>query len=58
MDYPIVAIGGITQENIVDVAATNAASGIAMISAVLDDGGSISKEKTIQLIEAVAPYGY
>ena len=58
VDYPIVAIGGITQENIADVAATKAASGIAMISAVLDEGGSVSKAQTIQLMEAVAPYGY
>jgi thiamine-phosphate diphosphorylase len=51
-DYPIVAIGGITQENIDEVARTGAASGIAMISAVLDAKGQISTEKTHALIEA------
>ena len=56
-NYPIVAIGGITQENISKVASANAASGIAMISAVLDANGNISKSKTKQLIEAVKPYG-
>ncbi len=56
VDYPIVAIGGITQENIADVAATKAASGIAMISAVLE-GGSISQAKTKALMEAFEHYG-
>ncbi len=55
--YPIVAIGGITQENISKVASANATSGIAMISAVLDENNNISKAKTKQLIEAVKPYG-
>jgi thiamine-phosphate diphosphorylase len=50
VDYPIVAIGGITQENIKEVARTKAASGIAMISAVLDENGEVSKERTIQLM--------
>ncbi len=50
VDYPIVAIGGITQENIAMVAKTNAVSGIAMISAVLDENGKISKAKTKALI--------
>jgi thiamine-phosphate diphosphorylase len=50
VDYPIVAIGGITQENIKEVARTKAASGIAMISAVLDEDGEVSKERTIQLM--------
>ena len=49
--YPIVAIGGITIENIADVASAKAASGIAMISGVLE-GGQISKERTRALIEA------
>ena len=50
VDYPIVAIGGITQENIAMIAQTDAASGIAMISAVLDENGEISKAKTKALI--------
>jgi len=50
--YPIVAIGGITEENIATVVAAKAASGIAMISGVLDGEGSISKERTKVLIEA------
>ena len=48
--YPIVAIGGITQENIATVAAAKAASGIAMISAVLDEHNRIAEEKVISLI--------
>ena len=51
VDYPIVAIGGITIDNIGDVVQTNAASGIAMISAVLKDG-EISQKKTLALMEA------
>jgi len=51
VDYPIVAIGGITSENIANVVETKAASGIAMISDVLDDG-EVSKEKTLILMEA------
>jgi thiamine-phosphate pyrophosphorylase/hydroxymethylpyrimidine kinase/phosphomethylpyrimidine kinase/thiamine-phosphate diphosphorylase len=50
VDYPIVAIGGITQENISEVIGN--ASGIAMISAVLDSNGEISKAKTQALIDA------
>jgi len=53
VDYPIVAIGGITQENIAMIAQTDAASGIAMISAVLDETGEVSKEKTEALINAL-----
>ena len=49
--YPIVAIGGITIENIKDVVQTRSASGIAMISDVLKDG-EISKQKTLALMEA------
>ncbi|HIQ27895.1 MAG TPA: thiamine phosphate synthase, partial [Sulfurovum sp.] len=50
VDYPIVAIGGITIKNIQNVAQTKAASGIAMISDVLENG-EISKEKTLALME-------
>ena len=53
--YPIVAIGGITIENIVSIAETKAASGIAMISDILE-GGEISKEKTIALMEVFKKY--
>ena len=55
--YPIVAIGGITQENISRVAASRAASGIAMISAVLDGNGEVSAEKTKALIDAIEEAG-
>jgi len=48
--YPIVAIGGITEENIATVAQSHTASGIAMISAVLDEEGEVSKAKTEHLI--------
>jgi thiamine-phosphate diphosphorylase len=53
--YPIVAIGGITIENIKDVAQTKAASGIAMISDVLLKG-EVSKERTKALMEAFEYY--
>ncbi|HHE05554.1 MAG TPA: thiamine phosphate synthase, partial [Epsilonproteobacteria bacterium] len=49
VNYPIVAIGGITIENIHQVVETNAASGIAMISDVLENG-EISKRRTKALI--------
>jgi thiamine-phosphate diphosphorylase len=49
--YPIVAIGGITEENISNVVAAKAASGIAMISGVLEDD-CISEAKTKALIKA------
>jgi thiamine-phosphate diphosphorylase len=52
--YPIIAIGGITEENISNVVAAKAASGIAMISGVLDEEGNISKERTKVLIKALA----
>ena len=55
VDYPIVAIGGITIENIADVAKTKAASGIAMISDVLKNG-EISKRRTTALMEAFEKY--
>jgi len=50
VDYPIVAIGGITIENIADVVQTGAASGIAMISDVLEEG-EVSQKRTLALIE-------
>jgi thiamine-phosphate pyrophosphorylase/hydroxymethylpyrimidine kinase/phosphomethylpyrimidine kinase/thiamine-phosphate diphosphorylase len=52
VNYPIVAIGGITQDNIKSVVESKAVSGIAMISAVLDSNGEVSKEKTKALIDA------
>lgn len=55
VDYPIVAIGGITIENIADVVETKAANGIAMISDVLEKG-EISKDRTTALIEAFDKY--
>ena len=55
VDYPIVAIGGITIENIHEVAQTKAASGIAMISDVLENG-EISKSKTLALIKVFKKY--
>lgn len=51
VDYPIVAIGGITIKNIHHVVETSAASGIAMISDVLEDG-EVSKDKTLALMAA------
>ena len=51
VDYPIVAIGGITIENIHHVVETKAASGIAMISDVLVDG-EVSQERTLNLMQA------
>jgi len=55
VDYPIVAIGGITIDNIQDVAKTKSVSGIAMISDVLEEG-EISKSRTTALIEAFSIY--
>ncbi len=55
VDYPVVAIGGITAENIEAVARTGAASGIAMISGVLE-GDTVSVKKTKALMEAFAKY--
>ena len=55
VDYPIVAIGGITIENIKGVAQTGAASGIAMISDVLKKG-EVSKQRTTALMEAFEKY--
>ena len=55
VDYPIVAIGGITIENIKGVAQTKAASGIAMISDVLKKG-EVSKQRTTALMEAFEKY--
>jgi len=53
--YPIVAIGGINSYNIKEVALTQSANGIAMISDVLEDG-EISKTRTIALMEAFEQY--
>ena len=55
VNYPIVAIGGITIENIEDVVQTQSASGIAMISDVLEEG-EISQKRTIALMEALNKY--
>jgi len=55
VDYPIVAIGGITIENIAEVARTKAASGIAMISDILVDG-EVSKKRTLALMEVFEKY--
>jgi len=49
VNYPIVAIGGITIENIDKVAKVKVASGIAMISDVLENG-EVSKERTKALM--------
>ena len=53
VDYPIVAIGGITIDTIAEVAKTKSASGIAMISDVLE-GGEISKDRVKALMQAIA----
>jgi len=55
VNYPIVAIGGITIENIKEVIQTKASSGIAMISDVLKDG-EISKERTLALMKEFENY--
>ena len=55
VDYPIVAIGGITIDNIAAVAQTKAASGIAMISDVLEEG-EISQKRTLDLIAVFENY--
>ena len=52
VDYPIVAIGGITIENIYEVSQTKTASGIAMISDVLVDG-EVSKKRVKALMQAI-----
>jgi thiamine-phosphate pyrophosphorylase/hydroxymethylpyrimidine kinase/phosphomethylpyrimidine kinase/thiamine-phosphate diphosphorylase len=49
VSYPIVAIGGITIKNIHEVAQTQSASGIAMISDVLVEG-EVSKERVLALM--------
>lgn len=56
VSYPVVAIGGITIENIGEVAKAKAASGIAMISGVLE-GNTVSKARTKALIEVFEKYG-
>jgi thiamine-phosphate pyrophosphorylase/hydroxymethylpyrimidine kinase/phosphomethylpyrimidine kinase/thiamine-phosphate diphosphorylase len=55
VNYPIVAIGGITIENIDEVAKLKVASGIAMISDVLENA-EVSKERTKALVEAFNRY--
>ena len=55
VEYPIVAIGGITIENIEYVAQTGSVSGIAMISDVLKEG-EISKQKTSALMKVFENY--
>jgi thiamine-phosphate pyrophosphorylase/hydroxymethylpyrimidine kinase/phosphomethylpyrimidine kinase/thiamine-phosphate diphosphorylase len=55
VDYPIVAIGGITIENIHHVMETKAASGVAMISDVLKNG-EISKVRTKALMKVFEYY--
>jgi thiamine-phosphate pyrophosphorylase/hydroxymethylpyrimidine kinase/phosphomethylpyrimidine kinase/thiamine-phosphate diphosphorylase len=55
VDYPIVAIGGITIENIADVAKTKAVSGIAMISDILENK-EVSKKRTLALIDIFNKY--
>ena len=55
VDYPIVAIGGITIENIADVSKSKSASGIAMISDVLIND-EISKSKIEALMEVFEYY--
>jgi len=57
VSYPVVAIGGITIDNIESVAKMKAASGIAMISGVLDETGTVSKAKTEALMEVFEHYG-
>ncbi|MCB4743337.1 MAG: thiamine phosphate synthase [Sulfurovum sp.] len=55
VECPIVAIGGITEKNIIDVVAIGVTSGIAMISAVLENG-SISRKKTEILMKIFEYY--
>ena len=56
VNYPVVAIGGITIENIKEVVETKAISGIAMISGVLVDD-HVSKKMTKTLMEVFEQYG-
>jgi thiamine-phosphate diphosphorylase len=51
VDYPIIAIGGININNIKDVINTKSANGIAMITGVLNSDGSVSKDKTNELLK-------
>jgi len=55
VDYPIVAIGGITIKNIHEVAKVKVASGIAMISDILEND-EVSKERTKALVEVFDRY--
>ncbi|SFV63017.1 Thiamin-phosphate pyrophosphorylase [hydrothermal vent metagenome] len=50
VEYPVVAIGGITIDTIANVAKTKVASGIAMISDVLENS-EVSKARTLALME-------
>ena len=52
VNYPIVAIGGITIENIHEVVQTKAASGIAMISDILE-GEEVSQTRVEALMQAI-----
>ena len=52
VNYPIVAIGGITIENIHEVVQTKAASGIAMISDILE-GEEVSQTRVETLMQAI-----
>ncbi len=55
IDYPIVAIGGITIDNIHLVAQTQAASGIALISDILEER-EVSQARTIALMNIWKKY--
>jgi len=55
VSYPIVAIGGITIENIHHVVATESASGIAMISDILEKG-EVSQKRTLALMKVFDIY--
>ena len=55
VDYPIVAIGGITIKNIDEVAKLKVASGIAMISDILENA-EVSKERTKALVKVFNRY--
>ncbi len=55
VDCPIVAIGGITIDNIANIAQTKVVSGIAMISDILENG-EISPSRTKALMEVFNKY--
>ena len=52
LDYPVVAIGGITQKNISKVKSSKV-EGIALISAVLDNDGNVCKDKVTSLLTSL-----